>query len=164
MSGILLLSRLDLDSIYPPFLEKVIGVVSDCQTKGAAYFAISGLRTYAEQTKLYEQGRTKPGPKVTSARAGESAHNFGIAMDFCRDGVLDRAGLQPDYRPESYAELGAAAHERGLVWGGSWQFKDYPHVQWPGFVTAAQLEPLRQQYEAGGLSAVWRFLDGGANG
>lgn len=161
MSGILLLSRIDFDSLYPPFLDRIITMIGECQDNGAHYFAVSGIRTYAEQTKLYEQGRTKPGPKVTNAQAGQSAHNFGLAIDFCRDGVLDRAGLQPDYRPESYKELGEAARNHGLEWGGGWKFADFPHVQWPGFITSAQLEPLRKAYENGGLTAAWAYLDKG---
>jgi peptidoglycan L-alanyl-D-glutamate endopeptidase CwlK len=160
MSGILLLTRIDLDALYPPFLERLISLIGGCQDKGAYYFAISGIRTYSEQETLYAQGRTKPGPRVTNARGGESAHNFGLAVDFCRDGVIDRRGLQPDWNPESYAVLGEVAVANGLEWGGAWaRFPDFPHVQWPGFVTSAQLEPLRKVYEDGGLSAVWEFLD-----
>lgn len=158
MSGILLLTRIDLDALYPPFVDKLIQLVGNCQDKGAHYYAVSGLRTYSEQTKLYEQGRSRPGPKVTNAQAGESAHNFGLAVDFVRDGVVDRRGLQPDWAPESYTTLGVEAAALGLEWGGHFKNFDGPHIQWPGFVTAAQMEPLRREYEAGGLSAVWAFL------
>jgi len=161
MSGVLLLSRIDLEALYPPFFERLVAVIGDCQSKGAAYFAVSGMRTYSEQTALYEQGRSRPGQRVTSAKAGESAHNFGLAVDFCRDGVVSRAGLQPDWRPESYATLGVACAAHGLEWGGKWSAPDFPHVQWPGFVTATQLATLRAKYEAGGLSAVWESLDKG---
>lgn len=155
----LLLSRIDPMQLYPPFAEKLLALVAEAQAQDAHYWAVSGFRSYAEQSKLYEQGRDKPGLKVTNAKAGESSHNFGIAADFCRDGVVDRRGLQPDWKPESYAILGELAAKHGLVWGGDWQFKDYPHVQLPGFVTKTQLEPLRQAFEAGGLRGVWDFLD-----
>lgn len=154
-----LLARIDLTQIYPPFLERVVGMVEEARGQGAHYWAISGFRSYADQTRLHEQGRGKPGPIVTNAKAGESSHNFGIAIDFCRDGVVDRRGLQPDWKPESYFELGEAARNHGLEWGGGWQFKDNPHVQMTGYVTKAQLEPLRQAFEAGGLRGVWDFLD-----
>lgn len=159
MSG-LLLSRLDLAKLYPPFLQRVTPMLDELVAQQIAYWGVSGFRPYDAQTELYAQGRTKPGPIVTYARAGESSHNFGLAIDFVRDGYLDRAGLQPDYRPASYDALGASAAKHGLVWGGTWRVKDLPHVQWPGYVTADQLEPLRQAFEAGGLQAAWDFLDG----
>lgn len=155
-----LFARIDVTQLYPPFLDRLATAIEEARVQGCHYWAISGFRSYAEQTKLYAQGRTqKPGLVVTNSQAGESAHNFGIAVDFCRDGLIDRAGLQPDWKLESYNELGEAARNHGLEWGGGWAFKDAAHVQWPGFVTAAQLAPLREAFEAGGLRAVWDFLD-----
>ncbi len=153
------LSRIDTERLYPPFLAKARAMMADLEAAGAVYFAVSGFRSYPEQEVLYNQGRKAPGAIVTQAHAGESPHNFGLAIDFTRDGYLDRAGLQPDFRPESYAELGLAASRHGLVWGGTWRWPDRPHVQLPGYVTSAQLEPLRQQYEKGGLAAVWQYID-----
>src|SRR6202021_3611073 len=43
---------------------------------------IAGMRTFAESDALYAQGRTEPGPIVTNAPAGESFHNYGLAVDF----------------------------------------------------------------------------------
>jgi peptidoglycan L-alanyl-D-glutamate endopeptidase CwlK len=159
MSG-LLLSRIDATKLYPPFLAKLQAMLDELLAQGAGYWVISGFRSYQEQTELYAQGRAKPGAVVTNARAGQSSHNFGIAADLVRDSYIDRAGIQPDYRPASYDILGPAAARHGLVWGGTWQFKDLPHVQWPGYVTAPQLDPLRHAFEAGGLRAVWDLLDG----
>ncbi len=39
------------------------------------------LRTFYEQNQLFEQGRTKPGRIVTSAKGGQSYHNYGLALD-----------------------------------------------------------------------------------
>jgi peptidoglycan LD-endopeptidase CwlK len=156
-----LIKRIDLDLLFPPFLERTLALLGRCREKyGADYYAISGFRSYQEQDSLYAQGRIIPGRIVTWAESGESAHNFGIAIDLCRDGFLERRGLQPDYRPESYALLGDLAPEFGLVWGGSWGRPDMPHIQWgPSLVTASQLAPLRTEFEAGGLGAAWRYLE-----
>lgn len=154
-----LVSRIDLDKLYPPFLRRLLELLADCRRAGADYYAVSGFRSYAEQTALYEQGRTRPGLRVTNARAGESAHNFGLAVDLVRDGVLDRRGLQPDWSPESYVPLGERAPKFGLLWGGEFLTPDYPHVQWPGYATASQLAPLRDIFERAGLRAVWEYLD-----
>lgn len=155
----LLLARIDPLQLYPPFTERLMALVEEAEGLGVHYWAVSGFRSYAEQMRLWAQGRTQPGLKVTNAKGGESAHNFGIAADFCRDGVVDRRGLQPDWKPESYATLGQLAAKHGLAWGGDWALKDYPHVQLPGFVTREQLEPLRVAFETGGLTAVWEYLN-----
>lgn len=39
------------------------------------------LRTFAEQNIIYAQGRTSPGAIVTDAKAGQSYHNYGLAID-----------------------------------------------------------------------------------
>lgn len=57
------------------FMEKVLAA-------GIKAKIISGSRTYAEQNRLFRQGRYgNPGHIVTHARGGRSNHNFGIAWD-----------------------------------------------------------------------------------
>lgn len=46
------------------------------------------LRTNKQQDNFYAQGRTKPGNKVTNAKAGQSYHNYGLAVDICL--LIDR--------------------------------------------------------------------------
>lgn len=41
------------------------------------------LRSGTEQNALWEQGRSVPGKIVTYAKAGQSAHQYGLALDFC---------------------------------------------------------------------------------
>jgi peptidoglycan LD-endopeptidase CwlK len=154
-----LVARLDLDQLHLPFLQRVLELLARCRERGADYFAISGYRSPEEQARLYFQGRTLPGPIVTRAKPYDSPHQYGIAVDLCRDGVLSRRGLQPDWRPASYDVLGEEAQKLGLEWGGTWKFKDRPHVQLPGYVTPAQLRPLKAELEGGGLTAVFQWLD-----
>ncbi|RYD26112.1 MAG: M15 family peptidase, partial [Verrucomicrobiaceae bacterium] len=56
--------------------------LAECLAEGIDVKIICGTRTYSEQAKLYAQGRTAPGSKVTNAQPGYSWHNFGIAWDF----------------------------------------------------------------------------------
>lgn len=156
----LLLSRIDTALLYPPFLEKLRALLDEALAGQRAYWVVEGHRSYKRSDDLFAQGRTKPGPIVTRARAGQSAHNFGIAADLVLDGYMDRAGLQPDYRPASYDILASLSSRHGLVWGGAWTFKDPPHIQWPGFVTAEEMQPLRKALEVGGLDACWAYLNG----
>lgn len=96
------------------------------------YKIISGNRTYAEQTKLYNKGRKTGGDIVTNARAGYSNHNFGIAVD---GGFFGKDG---SYLDESSPNLAEKLHKKladlvkvkipQLEWGGDWKsFKDTPH-------------------------------------
>ena len=86
---------------------------------------ISGTRTFAEQNKLYAQGRSKPGKRVTNAPGGFSNHNFGIAFDvgiFRGNAYLGEHGV--------YGEIGEIGKSLGLEWGGDWKrFVDEPHYQ-----------------------------------
>lgn len=104
--------------------------------RGWAVRIICGTRSYAEQDALYEQGRTKPGKRVTNARGGYSNHNFGTAVDL---GIFEGGKYL-----EADAPYRALAKECGLpagcLWGGDWQsMPDAPHYQlakW-GSTTAA---------------------------
>lgn len=86
---------------------------------------ISGTRTFDEQNKLYEQGRTEPGKIVTRARGGQSWHNWGVAWDI---GIFDSSNK---YLEESvdYARAGEIGESLGLEWGGRWATPDGPHFQ-----------------------------------
>jgi peptidoglycan L-alanyl-D-glutamate endopeptidase CwlK len=155
-----LFQRLDLARLYPPFLERVSEVVAKCRhVHGVDYWATRGFATYLEQRKLWTQGRTVEGAIVTWAKPGESAHNFGLAIDFAADSLPDVPKLQPSWRPESYAVLGEEARLAGLVWGGTFRRPDRPHVQWPAMVSAMQLFPVREAFEREGLRAAWDAVD-----
>jgi peptidoglycan L-alanyl-D-glutamate endopeptidase CwlK len=100
----------------------------------------SGRRSRVEQETLYAIGRTKPGKIVTNARFGESAHNFGLAVDvFVR--VKDaRGGYKADWSPSLYEKLWAAAQAAGLdaaglAWAGNWKgkFKELVHFELAGW-------------------------------
>ncbi len=99
---------------------------------------ISGLRSYAEQSALYAQGRTKPGAKVTNARAGYSNHNFGTAIDLA---VFEKVKGKEVYHQShaAYAWLGPIGEASGLKWGGRWKTPDRPHYEFPTGLTLAQM-------------------------
>jgi peptidoglycan L-alanyl-D-glutamate endopeptidase CwlK len=92
---------------------------------------ISGTRSFREQDRLYAQGRTTAGPKVTSARAGESVHNYGHAFDI---GVFE--GREYLGSGRKYDQVGVLGQEIGLHWGGTWRKPDRPHFElWPAWFT-----------------------------
>ena len=95
----------------------------------AGWYVTSGLRSMEEQQSLWEQGRTKPGEIVTNAKPGQSAHNYGRAVDVALDGS-PKPGLQMlwNWRNLNWLRLRAkiAMHPRlhsGWTWG------DWPHIE-----------------------------------
>lgn len=154
--------RVNLDLIYPAFLEKVLEAIAACNALGATYIATHGFRSYGEQMALWTQGRTTGGPIVTNAKGGQSAHNFGLAMDFVRD-MGPQSGVQPSWDKVSYEILGQEAAKQGLHWGAA--YKDYPHVGLEGYINGAQIKPLDLIYRASQgtelekLRNVWKYVD-----
>lgn len=85
-----------------------------------------GIRTFYEQALLYGQGRWLPGPMVTNSMPGQSAHNFGLAIDVVE--ILNgRANYDLDFRKSMVATI---AKQEGLFWGGEFRtFRDRPHFE-----------------------------------
>jgi peptidoglycan LD-endopeptidase CwlK len=159
-----LLLRVDWSLIYPPLREKMFDLAAACRARGADYFAISGYRSPEEQAKLYFQGRTTPGKIVTNAKPGFSAHQYGIAVDWCRDADLDRRGLQPDWSLAAYEILAEEAERLGLEAALRWKrFREGPHVQLPLTSRNLSVPMLKGRADkTGKLESAWHLLD--ANG
>jgi hypothetical protein len=92
-----LVTRIDLDAIYPDFLERFLNLIADVRTAGKDFYAVSGYRSLDEQEAKYAIGRSKPGARITNARGGFSLHNYGLAIDCALDKDHAKAGLQPDW-------------------------------------------------------------------
>ncbi len=84
----------------------------------------SGLRTWEEQTKLYNKGRTSPGKRVTNAKAGQSYHNYGLAFD-----VVEIKNGKAIWNNPNWQRIAAIGKSLGFEWGGDWKFTDKPHFQ-----------------------------------
>jgi peptidoglycan L-alanyl-D-glutamate endopeptidase CwlK len=89
---------------------------------------IFGVRTVAEQDALYAQGRTKPGKIVTNAKGGQSAHNFGLAVDIGPDPLdwSDEAAF--DRMVEKAREM-IIAFDLPIELGADFKNVDRPHFQ-----------------------------------
>jgi peptidoglycan L-alanyl-D-glutamate endopeptidase CwlK len=88
---------------------------------------ISGTRTYAQQNSLFRKGRWgNKDRKITYARGGESAHNFGLAWDI---GIFSRSGKYSKEKRD-YEKAAVYGKSDSLHWGGDWKkFRDLPHYQ-----------------------------------
>ncbi len=138
-------ARIDLDLIEPRFLKEVLDIIAKCNARGAYYFATLGYRTFAAQDALYAKGRTMPGPKVTAAKGGESAHCYGLAIDFTYDTDNVKPGLQPGWKTEQYRILREEVELAGLHSGAG--YNDWPHVSVRGYVNKSDMQPLRVAWE-----------------
>lgn len=117
-----------LERLQPRAAELARQLVAAARQKGIAIKVISGLRTVEEQDALYAQGRTAPGPIVTTARGGCSNHNTGLSFDI---GVFrDDKFIDDQSDPVTYQTVGELGRGLGLVWGGDWKsIKDLPHFE-----------------------------------
>lgn len=84
-------------------------------------------RTFAESDKLYQQGRTTPGEIISNAQAGQSYHNYGLALDF----HLQVNGSDNWTVDHDWMTVVNIFKSHGFTWGGDFagNFKDYPHLE-----------------------------------
>ena len=130
----LLMDPPQMKGVDPVLREKAVELVRRCQERGIELVITEGKRALSEQSRLYAQGRTAPGRRITWARAGESWHNFGLAVDvaFRWKGKVTWDG--------PWSTVGELGESLGLEWGGRWEEKkDEPHFQMRGGRTTAQL-------------------------
>lgn len=134
-----------ISKLHPKVVDEVRSIISHINNTlltGKAKVRISqGIRTWAEQNELYAQGRTKPGKIVTNAKAGQSIHNYGLAVDIVLivdndgNGTYETASWDTakDFDQDKKAdwmEVVEYFKSKGWTWGGDWKsFKDMPHFE-----------------------------------
>ena len=98
------------------------------------------LRSFEQQAEIYARGRTKLfdtfGNRlgiVTNAKAGQSFHNYGLAIDIVLiDGNSASWNTTKDFDGDGVAdwlEIVDIFKSHGWEWGGGWRKKDLPHFQ-----------------------------------
>lgn len=115
----------DWSKLNPRFTQPVLLVLARLQARGYPFALLEGYRSPERQEKLADLGS-----HVTNARAFQSKHQFGLAVDLAplRDGRLLISERDP-WAMQAYTALGEEAERAGLTWGGRWWFKDYGHVE-----------------------------------
>lgn len=122
-----------LAGCHPDLTRRVRAIVLAMLELGYHMIVTDGVRTQAQQQKLYAQGRTAPGPIVTQADGVTRLSNhqpkagLGHAVDCCF--LVDGTPSWADTLP--WARYGALARAVGLKWGGDWTTPDRPHVELP---------------------------------
>lgn len=125
--------------VHPAARQEALDIYEEIRAaltgKAICRFAYT-LRTFAEQTELY-----KKIPKVTNAKAGESYHNYGLAIDIVLlkdkdgNGTFETASWETnvDFDGDGvsdWQEVVTIFKKYGWQWGGNWsKFPDFPHFE-----------------------------------
>lgn len=108
--------------------------LEDCTKAGIDLLVTCTRRSLTEQAALYAQGRTTPGRIVTNAQPGQSAHNYGCAID-----VVPIVNGKPvwDFHPDidPWLTVGRLGQEVGFQWLGApgSPFFEGAHFQLPNW-------------------------------
>lgn len=161
-----LVSSLRLKSVLPDVSRRWILVRQEMWDLHQLQLRVTdAFRTAAAQWALYSLGRKKdhkgiwtvedPKKIVTHARAGESFHNYGLAIDSAFMG--DDAYLVKRCKAEAdrlWNEYGKICRENGFEWGGDWSGNkvDRPHCQ---ITYGLNIGAAQMLYEEMGVSGVW---------
>jgi peptidoglycan L-alanyl-D-glutamate endopeptidase CwlK len=125
-----------LEDLHPLMRPLVNAFLSACKHDDIDILVTCTYRSDEEQARLYAQGRTKPGLKVTNAKPGQSMHNFrfngkpaSLAVD-----IVPLVNGKPVWSATApvWQKVGKLGEEAGLEWAGRWKrFREFPHFQHP---------------------------------
>lgn len=121
----------DLHPWLQPLAEEFL---RQAKQRGIDVLVTCTYRSNEEQARLYAQGRTEPGKRVTNAKPGQSKHNYtqnGRPASKAFDVVplVDGKPMWNAAHP-AWKELGEIGVSIGLEWAGNWKrFREYPHFQ-----------------------------------
>lgn len=139
-----------IEQLHPSVRQEVKQIISDCDKAltGRAKIRITqSLRSFEEQEKLYAIGRITKDKKVTNAKAGQSIHNYGLAVDICLmiDGKTASWDTVKDWDNDKIADWYECVRifaRYGWEWGGNWKtFKDLPHFEKKTVLTNGKIQP-----------------------
>ena len=133
-----------IEDLHPYVAKLCRAFVAACKKDGIDILITSTWRDNEAQNALYAQGRTKPGKKVTNAKAGQSFHNFKLAFDFVP--IVHGKAQWNDLA--TFKRAGAIGERLGLDWAGRWvSFKVLAHLQWTGGLSLGQLRAGKKPVE-----------------
>ena len=119
-----------LSDLLPKVGSAARAAMAECEAAGMPILVTCTYRTGAEQAMLYAQGRTAPGRKVTNAKAGQSFHQYRVALD-----LYPMIGGKPDFSGThpNWGKIAKIFIAHGFEWAGAWKrFRELPHFQMTG--------------------------------
>lgn len=113
-------NRVPRAGAHPDIVEFERRLVARFRKLGVPLFAHCFVRSDAEQSALFQRGLTK-------ARAGESPHNYGLAVDIVHGTkAWDLSHKQWEVVGHVGKEVAAQLGVK-VEWGGDWRFYDPAH-------------------------------------
>lgn len=142
----------DRSLLHPVVRAAVERLEEECRRQEIKLLITDCTRTMAEQQALYAKGRTQPGGIVTNVRYPYSAHNWGVAVDFCQN-IRGQEYSDPAF----FKNVAIIAKSLGFAWGGDWKnFVDMPHLEWAEFMPDNSTAWLRKTYgDPESFRATW---------
>lgn len=144
--------------------ERLIDLAEKGFPPTVAVRVVQGARSFEEQKRLYAQGRTTKGPKVTKAPPGFSFHEYFLAFDYAMlydkdgNGVYEELSwdVAKDFDKDGlsdWMEVASVFKAAGWIHGADWDndgltkadgdkdehLVDYPHLQYTFGYTVRQL-------------------------
>lgn len=127
----------DLVDAHPELVRRYLLLKADFERQtGTCLFETSTWRSKERQNELFQIGRRgTPGEKTVTQLDGltkKSRHNVypSQALDVCVDSDPG-PGKHPVWNESAYEPLRELCVKHGLVWGGAWAMKDFPHMELP---------------------------------
>jgi peptidoglycan L-alanyl-D-glutamate endopeptidase CwlK len=117
-----------LATLVPSFRARVAAWLDACHAAGLQPYIYEGLRTSKRQTELYAIGRTvnRGKAKLTNAKAGQSMHQYGLAIDFVPLVPAKAKDLwNADWSDKAYAPY----HKLALKFGLRRLSWETPHIE-----------------------------------
>jgi len=147
------LSKPDKDVTKLPtwFQLRLAGAITACKDAGYHVMVTEAYRSPARQEHLYEQGRVRPGKKVTKAKAWQSFHNYSLAVDIC---FVDPKGRP--YWPEKDDSLWDRVDDIFEQHGFESIGFERPHHQISAGMTWREAYKISKDQ---GLLAVWNLVE-----
>ncbi len=118
--------RTNFDDLHPLIRNSVRKIIDELKAEGHPFELFEAFRTPARQRHLHAQGRTRPGNIVTKAKAWQSFHQYGLAVDI----VLKIKGEWSWNDSGKFARSWDRLHEIGRAHGLKPLSFEKPHLQW----------------------------------
>lgn len=133
MSKFLDVSMQRINTLHPKLIPAATRVFERCHKEKIPMYVVWGSRTLEQQDTLFRLGRTTPGYIITTRRSGYSAHNYGLALDFCLlfdTQIMSWEDCYPrDYWRNKWLKVVRYFEEEGWETGWRWPSFEPGHVQ-----------------------------------
>lgn len=133
MTAFLDVSMQRINTLNPKLIAPATRVFERCVKNKIPIYIVWGSRTLEQQDLLFRYGRTIPGRILTTRRAGYSAHNYGLALDFCLLFNTEMLSWEDVYAREywrnKWLKVVRYFEEEGWESGWRWPSFEPGHVQ-----------------------------------